>query len=158
MKHVHFEKIVAKAANMDLVVFGYCNLDKLWSEEEPSLPGVDFIDSSNTDYFLCLPQHKEACLHWLNGGDVQEKGSNASDSWWSDSDNSKYWSAQWHEDHIFMSDVSVFRIKPKKEKRWIAVNPLTGSVELFGDEKVLDNCLSCPEYKSHQKIEIEVEV
>ena len=124
MKHVHYDKIVAKAANMDLVVFSYCNLDMKWSEDKPSQPGVEFIDSNNTNYFLCLPQHKEACLHWLNGGEVQVDRASGE---WVVIDSYKVSALkEWTSTQGFMEESLLFRIKPKKEKRLIGVNVKTG--------------------------------
>ena len=66
-KHKHYEMIVAKAADTELVVFFKC--DTGWYFDDTS-ETIKF--HSDTDYFLCLPQHKEYCLHWLNGGEVQD--------------------------------------------------------------------------------------
>lgn len=159
MKHKHYEMIVAKAANMELVVFGKSKVDKAtgepigWSILCESNE-MNWLTDEGRELFLCLPQHKEACLHWLNGGELyinNGKGLGEGNYTLSIDIHNPLADFIGHPEYQF-------RIKPKKEKRWIAVNPLTGSVELFGDEKVLDNCLICPEYKSHQKIEIEVEV
>ena len=61
--------ICAKAANMDLVV-----LVKTCSREgwyvRPNQRDTNMNPASQ--YFLCLPQHTEACLQWLN--DWQAKG------------------------------------------------------------------------------------
>ena len=112
MKHVHFEKIVAKAANMELVVLAK---SLKWHEVDDE----DYLFfSQHDDYFLCLPQHKEACLHWLNGGDVQVR-----DFVTSPFLDITDWGKEWLPNGCgFMVESWVIRIKPKKEKRWIAVN------------------------------------
>ncbi|AUR96193.1 hypothetical protein NVP1216O_65 [Vibrio phage 1.216.O._10N.222.55.C12] len=147
MKHVHYDKIVAKAANMDLVVFSYCNLDMKWSEDKPSQPGVEFIDSNNTDYFLCLPQHKEACLHWLNGGESQYL-SNGMKEWINFGD-----SIGWSDTHLFMTNECELRIKPKKEKRLIVYRNGTVYGEFLSKNEINDDFI-----RTGQVIEIEVEV
>lgn len=66
MKHKHYDKIVAKSANMNLVVFcrDTYHAEEGWFET-PNLPIQDEFD-----YYLCLPQHREACLTWLNGANI----------------------------------------------------------------------------------------
>ena len=65
MKHKHYDMIVALAENMNLATFCKGKLGKEWIDlGGEGLPC--FIPDNH--YFLCLPQHKEACLHWLNGG------------------------------------------------------------------------------------------
>ena len=109
--------IVAKAANMDLVVLAK---SLKWHQVDKE----DYMFFSEHDeYFLCLPQHKDACLHWINGGDVQDL---YNEEWTdctplsktinTDSENSLKFS--YH--HMFMNEEFNFRIKPKKVKRWIA--------------------------------------
>lgn len=63
MKHKHYDKIVAKAANMDLVVF--CR--DAYHVKEGWFETYNLPIQEEFDYFLCLPQHKESCLAWLNG-------------------------------------------------------------------------------------------
>lgn len=113
MKHKHYEMIMAKAANMELVVF--LENDQGWSEKENQ---SDIQFHEQFDYFLCLPQHKESCLHWLNGGvdlDVKIYSGNWFD--YSIVNTGKPWSY----DRDFMQSQHWFRIKPKKEKRWIGL-------------------------------------
>ncbi|CAH9012986.1 conserved hypothetical protein [Vibrio phage 455E52-1] len=109
MKHKHYDMIVAKAANVELVVFLENNQG--WSEKENQ---SDIQFHEQFDYFLCLPQHKEACLHWLNGGEVEE---NYNSRW------DKVEQHSWHGQSVFnFDDGYIIRIKPKKEKRWIIWN------------------------------------
>lgn len=115
MKHKHAEMIKTKADNMELVLFSMSTGSDYgkWSEcKRETMPK----DNENIKYFLCLPQHKEACLHWLNGGDV-DFNSEFMDEW-TEYEPFKGWGVG----SVFMQDDYKIRIKPKKEKRWIAVN------------------------------------
>lgn len=108
MKHKHAEMIKAKADNMELVVC--INNYGQWEFGDMN----NLVDLDAFPAFLCLPQHKEACLHWLNGGDLQVKRQ--------DSDEFLDWdrpSREWKISVSLMHGVSEFRIKPRKEKRWI---------------------------------------
>ena len=113
MKHKHYDLIVAKAANMDLVVFCKGVNDGCEWHEVKRFPNWQ----TNASYFLCLPQHKDACLHWLNGGEVQGEDPNRP-NYFDDYANfvdRKNWSCTaW-----YMRKDRNIRIKPKKEKRWI---------------------------------------
>lgn len=110
MKHPHYDKIVAKAANMDLVVF---------TRQGSKWNALNEFPAWNEDYeyFLCQPKHKEACLHWLNGGKVQVKNETYLD--WVDC-GSHDDDPQWYKDVWMMRELNEYRIKPRKEKRWIA--------------------------------------
>ena len=111
-KHRHAEMIKAKADNMELVVFYKdCYYPEQGWKETSQLPMQEEFK-----YFLCLPQHKEACLHWLNGGETQMHADNR----YFDiemRESTPRWSAR----RIFMNDRANTRIKPKKEKLYIAV-------------------------------------
>ena len=101
--HKYTSMIKAKADNMELVVFckdSYDDANK-WQETSQMPFQEEF------DYFLCLPQHKDACLRWLNGGDVQMQ---SDDEWLDIKDPS-----------IFMSEYTNIRTKSQKQKLWIAV-------------------------------------
>ena len=114
-KHRHYEMIVAQAANIELVQF--IKINKKWEvcgEYDKNL--INF--HSANDFFLCLPQHKKECIHFLNGGDVQFEYEGG----WVDCDPSTEWNAEkW-----CMLDRFNSRIKPKKVKRVIGVNIKTG--------------------------------
>ena len=129
-RHRNYDMIVAKAADMDLFVFS----KDFYSEKSKDYTGWGVVDyparvlfNSDLDLFLCLPKHKEACLHWLNGGDVQhndcEKGwatmENINDPMDADA-------PIWSKTCRLMTDEQDFRIKPKKVKRVIGVNVKTG--------------------------------
>lgn len=162
-KHKHYEMIVAKAADTELVVFFKC--DTGWYFDDTS-ETIKF--HSDTDYFLCLPQHKEYCLHWLNGGEVQDL---YNDEWTycaplsktinTDSENSLKFSHH----HMFMNEEFNFRIKPKKVKRWIGVHSKSGAVtQGFCDTKkeieghvLRGACSPKAKFCDWQFIEIEVE-
>lgn len=149
--HKHAEMIKAKADNMDLVVISKRSNGKWrvvggWPEW-----------LQNRDYFLCLPQHKKACLHWMNGGDVQLQDFPAN-SFCDYIDECSPWS-----DEIWwMSEQCNIRIKPRKEKRWIGFSPKSNIVtgmSFITKESLAEHVnqnFAYPEYV--QAIEIEVEV
>lgn len=144
-KHKHYEMIVAKAANMILVKF--IKMDGEWENAGLSYKFISF--SEEYDYFLCLPKHKDACLHWLNGGEVEildGKGFYPFACYAVNGD--------WYPDHAFMNDYEEIRIKPKKEKRWIAFNHENGNV--YGTFLSEDKCKMA--WPNLQKFQIEVEV
>lgn len=123
MKHVQYEAIVAKAANMELVVLSKSNTGingTKWSEVPNSRA---FPSCEHEDYFLCVPKYKDICLKFLNGETLQV-GGNKDDSW-EDAWNNDIFSRNWSESSVFMDDSFNLRIKPKTEKRWIAVDPST---------------------------------
>ena len=111
MKHKNYEMIKAVAYNTELVIFFNDTEDNEW---RPCSFEMLFSPDVDTEYFLCLPQHKEACLHWLNGGEVEFEY----DSKWH---SCSYWSREWYETSGFTCEDNKLRIKPKKEKRWIGV-------------------------------------
>ena len=103
--------IVALAARMELVLFsehvdGGCVVS-----------GGNLPSNESLNYFLCLPQHNEngQCLHWLNGGEVEFRRGGED---WQDEDEQYHGLAGYC--GMMNSDVE-FRIKPRKEKRWIAI-------------------------------------
>ena len=109
-KHKHSPMIKAKVDNMDLVVF--LNSGQEWTESSLNT----MVANSDIDFFLCLPQYKETCLHWLNGGEV-EINATFEDDEWVDYDPVRGWSTG----SVFMQCDHVLRAKPRKEKLWIAV-------------------------------------
>ena len=161
IKHKHYDMIVAKAANMDLVLFVKCGKNDKWKEPETPVcfPLSEFED---VDYFLCLPQHKEACLHWLNGGVVQVEYTKASYPYWTNIDCDE---VNWSDGHIFMDDSVKIRIKPNKVKRWIGVHAKSGLVTqgYCDTEKEIEGhvlrgaCSPKAKFCDWQFIEIEVE-
>lgn len=110
MKHKHYEMIVAKATNIELTVFYRYKNDE-WEEASSEMLVWDI----KAEHFLCLPQHKEVCLHWLSGGEVQTTRE-CSDLGW---DTLLPFDGVWSKVSHFMCADILLRIKPKKEKRWI---------------------------------------
>ncbi len=171
MKHKHYDMIVAKAENMDLVVFFNPSLGSSADKWEEATTTLFPAFHPETEYFLCLPQHKEACLHWLNGGGVQldhfdqpmpnsgVKGNCQLVDFDEDAN-----SLPWKFNHPFMDQAQEIHIKPKKEKRWIAFN----SKALMTTRDTYTTGVECEDvlnevgeiYENHpwQFIEIEVEV
>lgn len=146
-KHKHADMIKAWADNGDLIVFVKTCTEGAWTlAKEP----VQWWDDS--EYFASLPQHAEACLHWLNGSDVEER---EYDEGWAVVDAQNI---GWSKHHFFMDALSTFRIKPRKEKRWIAVHKHNAKAEVFYKENIIDSCLEEPMYRGYQKFEIEIEV
>ena len=111
MKHKYYDMIVAKAANTDLIQF--IKINKVW-ERVGSRDGETVNFSSGYEYFLCLPKHKEACLHWLNGGNVEGVHKEYPPRVLDD-----YGTFEWSYESTFMKESVEIRILPKKEKRWI---------------------------------------
>lgn len=162
-RHKHADKIIAKAENMDLVVIANhgdkSNPNWVVTSDKGS---VNFpIWQKGCDYFLCLEKHKEACLHWLNGGEIEERG------FYNDNGNfgeiTIFGASNWGPNHVFMSDKSEFRIKPRKEKRWIAISNATGVPVNMAFKSALDAVdfinLTIPmcSASDFQFIEIEIE-
>lgn len=152
--HKHAEIIKAKADNMDLSLFGNA-IGGEW--RECTLADLT-IATGFYDFFLCLPQHKETCLHWLNGGGCQLR---FEDSWGAGAV-TKEEIGDWRDNLIWMKDQEI-RIKPRKEKRWIAVNnsgyatPMTFISKQECENYVSVSYQKCPGV-TWQHIEIEVEV
>ncbi|AUR87847.1 hypothetical protein NVP1105O_04 [Vibrio phage 1.105.O._10N.286.49.B4] len=157
MKSKYAELFTAKLNDMDLVLF---EKHKDWDKWALAVNSDRcFMVGNNFDYFLCLPQHKEACLHWLNCGDVQhlDKGSHVDMTSMNDlkSRVGKIWSYEC----AWMDDDCEIRIKQKKEKRWMIYSERPLSIEIFSDESVCDTVFSSKlPTENKQKIEIEVEV
>ena len=118
MKHKHYDMIVAKASNMDLVVFVRKPNEQQWSIGNLS----NIVCHDDYDCFLCIPKHNEEnqCLQWLNGASVVS-GTGATEC------EIPAYDSSWNQRHWFM-DVDVeLRIKPRKEKRWIGVRAKDGA-------------------------------
>lgn len=157
MKHKHYEMIVAKAANMELVVFQTDDELKEWHVLD-RFP----MWGESTNYFLCLPQHKDACLHWLNGGEVEARMRGTGREFEHMTGNPN---KDWSNKTVFTSDECDIRIKPKKEKRWIATFPWSGNAfcvtpESFASKELLNDYVDMHYGKRDLMLvhEIEVEV
>lgn len=109
MKHRHHDMIVTKAGNMDLVLFNKAGYQKKWVvSHETCLPVF-----SDCEYFLCLPQYKEVCLHWLNGGEIE-----INENGWVAPWRNPIFGPKWVHYHLFMAEGSgafEVRIKPTIE-------------------------------------------
>ncbi|AUR96806.1 hypothetical protein NVP1232O_72 [Vibrio phage 1.232.O._10N.261.51.E11] len=148
MKHKHYDMIVAKAENMDLVLF--IKLGEQWQATGCHDNKIINI-ASHYDYFLCLPRHKEVCLHWLNGGEIEclEGGT---------------WlpfrrSHEWKKEAAVMNPSTKIRIKPKKEKRWvIECNGALLSTRLFTSESSAQQSVGESGYSTDDVQFIEIEV
>ena len=151
--HKYAEMIKAKADNMDLVLFIRVKED-CWQETSSMPTCEDF------NYFLCLPKHKEACLHWLNGGDVLVKSKSVT-SW-----EVVFHGQVWGDTIGWMREDAKYRIKTRKEKLWLAVK--TDKHEHLGGCRKVRICShafvnkhDAEDYldlRDSQLIEIEVEV
>lgn len=110
-RHKHADMIIAKAENMDLVVFLKPCESVGWFEKEYGAPQWQ----EDSEYFLCLPKHKDAVLSILNGGESEVF------------DCGEFYPCtcgnpvEWRRDAWYMGKDYESRIKPKKEKRYIGV-------------------------------------
>jgi len=147
--HKHAEMIKAKADNMELVVFAKSPTSSRWCKTSPeSLP----LFNEFKEYFLCHPKHERECFHWLNRGSSQFKDDSMRD--WDTVGQRR----AWNKHSPFMSEDFDFRIKPRKEKRWIVVkNETLLSNRLFESES--EAAVVCGrESNGAQFIQIEVEI
>ncbi|AUR83554.1 hypothetical protein NVP1036O_56 [Vibrio phage 1.036.O._10N.286.45.C3] len=146
MKHKNAEMIIAAANNTEMVVFV-----KVIDQEDESgnywaVSSLSTLVTACNEFFLCLPQHKDACLHWLNGGDVEFCDI---DTWYS----CDGWSKVWFGDTCgFMQEGNVIRARRKKEKRFIVYRNGTVYGEFLSIRDINDNFI-----RTGQIIEIEVE-
>lgn len=154
MKHNYCDLFTGKLNNMELVLL---EKHKDWSEwVEAKDQNRYFMVSDNFDYFLCLPQHKEACLHWLNGGEAQILHSPLHD--WMTLEGYVQ-DPKWYSNSDFMSDECKLRIKPKKEKRWMLYSENPVSIEVFDNKESFDLASkSARPWEKWQEVEFEIEV
>ena len=144
--------ITAKANNMNLVVFCKYGIKgrQKWIVKDDQ-DSTEFRAPS--EYFLCLPQHKEEVLHVLNGGIVQI----TTDSHWNNPQEIERAGIWLGNDFIwYMSPYCQSRTKPKKEKRWIVLSPpiVDSTLYLSADDAKKTLC----RHNQWQVIEIEIEV
>lgn len=147
--HKHAAMIKAKADNMDFVAISKRS-DENWRAVG------DWPEwFQDREYFLCLPKHKDAVLHILNGGDGEVNYG----EFWQDCNVGQ--PAEWHPRWWCMNEVCESRIKPRKEKRWIVAKPRAlASMMYFESEEQAQSTVrySTGEYKGGQVIEIEIEI
>ena len=148
MKHKNAEMIKAVVDNVELVVMAEVIEPEDDSRNYWAVSNLGVLAVASNSFFLCLPQHKEACLHWLNGGESQLEYTHQSYPTWNSIDSdAKGWSIG----NVFMDSSLKIRIKPKKEKRWIRYS----SKGVLKDEYInKPECIN----RGDQLIEIEVEV
>ena len=157
-KHPHAEIFKAYLDNTDICVLINHENESKWLRTNPRA----LFDYQDQEFFACLPKHKEACLHRLNGGEVQIKYNSSNN--WCDCTAAPD-KPTWGHDHIFMDEFVITRIKPKKEKRWIIAKPHSlASMMYFETEKqardAIDriNKFEGSDRHGGQAIEIEIEV
>ena len=163
MKHKNAEMIKAVVDNVELVILVKVidpenELGNYWSASS-----LATLAAASNDFFLCLPQHKEACLHWLNGGGVQAihfENQMPDSGVMFDSDfvdvEDGVNTYPWKTNHIFMQEHEI-RIKPKKEKRWLSIR----RIDLLVDDKPYKTreeaeAANSPAYWNHYELLIEV--
>lgn len=120
--HKHADMIKAMADNMELIVFYRDPSNGKWKKMKNNYNSIPEI-SGDIDYFLCLPKHADAYLHWQNGGDIlvsdhtkkQVEIQNIGEV------------TKWGLDSVFMLDKYTIEIIPRKEKRLIAYDAKTGT-------------------------------
>jgi len=111
--HPHAEIQINAIANPELVVL-VRNIEGEWmTMMSPSW--------SAKEYFLCHPKHEKECLHWLNGGDVQEYSDamGMGSLGWHDVG----YPMEWSPCHGFMDPVIKTRIK--QEPEYVKVNDVS---------------------------------
>ncbi len=155
MKHAYAELFTAKLNDTSLVLFEKHEEWKEWREATKS--DLVFAVGVNFNYFLCLPQHKEVCLHWINGGEAVSSNTDVRGG------EIHAYNGTWSRNHYFMSVVHTMRIKPKKEKRWIGYCATRNqTIPHPQDSEQLAMDYTALHYSYHvnewQFIEIEIEV
>lgn len=151
MKHKHADIAKAKLDNVNLVLFAKHESSDKWAEI--AYHG-DIAFLSNYEYFLCLPQHKEACLHWLNGWKVQYTNGGV-DGFFDIEYSHK--EGDWSYCHAFMQLGAAIRIKPRKQKRYVVFHKGSLVNELFEFDADIRASYGS-EYQNLQIFPIEVEV
>ncbi|AUS00281.1 hypothetical protein NVP1273O_04 [Vibrio phage 1.273.O._10N.286.54.C7] len=145
MKHKYAEMIKAKADNMELVLLTKRCESSVWGELN-NHGDVTFLHEF--DYFLCLPQHKEAVLNCLNGGESQL--ASISSGWLpANCGDPVEWGGEWW----YMNPNGESRIKPKKEKRLIVYR----NDAVYGPYLSIDD-INTDFVLTGQVVEIEIEV
>lgn len=149
--HTHVEIVTAKANNMDLVALVKTH-EGVWREV---LDQSEIKFKSSYEYFLCLPKHKEAVLHVLNGGIIQI----TINSPWYYTDNIDHIGKWRNDDSVwYMSPYCQSRIKPKKEKRWIGIHESGETTDACISRAIAVNHAMTENTNEWQFIEIEIEV
>lgn len=145
-RHPYADLFTAKLNNEELVLI---EKHRDWEEWKVQSTNMCVMIHDTYEYFLCLPQHKEACLHYLNGGTIEVKSDLVGK--WTEVCRGR----SWRHGTGWMREDAQYRIKPKKEKRWIGVHPdgHCGGTHFDGYAKAENDSPV-----GYQIIEIEVEV
>lgn len=111
-EHSNAAILKAYADNTDLFIF-ILDSNSKWIRTNPKA----LMDYPDDEFFACLPQHNEngQCLHWLNGGEIQDYYENE----WSSV--GEFNGGEWSIHTLMMDENANYRIKPRTEKRWIAI-------------------------------------
>lgn len=148
-KHKHYDMIVAKAENMDLVKFE--KNDGIWR-----VCSSDIIHMNpDKEYFLCLPQHNEKgqCLHWLNGGALDGTIDRVAIF----NSNNDRWGESFRNDHPMMNENVTFDIIKNKVKRIAVYDEAADKFEETAF-KTMKEAKESIGYSDAQFIELDVEV
>lgn len=116
--HKYSELFKAKLDNMDLVLLHKHQGWDEWMVEKSATRNdhPNFLVSDMFDYFLCLKEHTEACLHWLNGGhETLEVNSPFTGKFVQ-----CYRLEKWRADGGYMRSDCEYRIRPSEEQLRIA--------------------------------------
>ena len=154
MRHKNADMIIAKASDMSLVLIG--KVGGRWIEIRD-----DALPIREQGFYLCHRKHKDPCLAWLKGSSVQCRYIAIATSTWNTTEPED--DPKWTKQSVFMCDHLEIRIKPKKEKRWIAIKGASNSVidiAYKSKEELLSGVFSggSANASGWQFIEIEVEV
>ena len=141
--HKHAEMMIHLIANPCLIKIA--KLDGDWSLDEKNINNIYF--DINVEYFLCHPKHKEECLHWLNGGDV-EFYCNETNQYLTRLQTFKHWQIE----SVFMNPDIEIRIKQEPEYVKVEFEKLYEAIKAWEDGEVytiLGNDYVKPEYASY---------
>jgi hypothetical protein len=140
-------------SNPDLVVFSRDKGDKWWiALNNPSW-------SDDRDYYLCHKNNGKECLHWLNDGNVEFKGSIPSSSW---GYYPKFTTYEWSPFASFMRKNVKFRIKKEPNYKAVCdIYSISKDVDYYrldGDRyQLIDNDRDIAEYFSNYMLYQRVE-
>lgn len=145
--HRHADIMKAYADDLGLILFSNGPFGKKWHVVNRKWPSFN----EGFKYFLCLPKHKEVCLHWLSGGDIQYRRGSSQE--WDSYGPIKTWTAG----SVFMQDHVEIRIKRSKETRYAVIHNGRLVGELFKFDYDIRASYGA-EYHELQIFKIEVEV
>lgn len=155
--HKHAEMIIAVIGNTELVIF--CEVIDHENEDGNywAISSLSTLASCNNNFFVCHPKHKEECLHWLNGGDVENTALEVAAL-----KITPFYQSGWHVNHPFMNPEAELRIK--QEPEYVKVDDLysiSRDVEYYtinGDDyELIDGCRDIAEHFSNHMLYRKVE-